>query len=306
MITEKFEACILGGAIGDAWGSSYENEINKDQSSTFYLSLPEKKDRSWSFTDDTGLTLATCEALCENEMLDPAILSNWFLRYYHQKRLPGLGASTLKAIRELEMGGHWSQVGRSGEYAAGNGAAMRIAPLAFFKNVTREQIKNCCIITHKNDEAYIGALAIVLSIRAILDNEWNGNNNLFDIIIPQLPDTNVRDRLIQINSLRNSSIADISKLGNNGYVVNSVPFSLFAASQVNKIGLADMFQSIIDSGGDTDTNASIAGQIAGTLIGLENFPTSLLEKLKTINGYNWLIETIRKTKAKLNHTQQIQ
>jgi ADP-ribosylglycohydrolase len=100
--------------------------------------------------------------------------------------------------------------------------------------------------------------------------EWK--NNLFDIIIPEIPDTNVKDRLIEINSKGNQcSISEISKLGNNGYVVNSVPFAIFCATKILDLGLEKMFQEIIDSGGDTDTNASIAGQIAGTLIGTKIF-----------------------------------
>ena len=74
--------------------------------------------------------------------------------------MSGLGSSTLKPLRELQVGGHWALVGRSGEYAAGNGAAMRIAPLAFKQQVDRQTLKDICSITHKNDEAYTGALAI--------------------------------------------------------------------------------------------------------------------------------------------------
>ena len=42
-----------------------------------------------------------------------------------------LGSSTLKALRDLAAGAHWELAGARGEYAAGTGAAMRIAPLAF-------------------------------------------------------------------------------------------------------------------------------------------------------------------------------
>ncbi|WP_262510883.1 hypothetical protein [Chryseobacterium elymi] len=33
----QFEACIICGAIGDAWGSSYENEVLIDDSEIYYL-----------------------------------------------------------------------------------------------------------------------------------------------------------------------------------------------------------------------------------------------------------------------------
>ena len=58
-----------------------------------------------------------------------------------------------------------------------------------------------------------------------------------------------------------------------------------------------MFEEIINSGGDTDTNSSIAGQIAGTLIGLKNIPYQLLEKLESLNEYGWIKEITNNTKA---------
>lgn len=293
-LKQQFEACLLGGAIGDAWGSCFENMIAPDNKSTFYLNPPKEPVRKWAFTDDTQLTMATCEALCVGKDFDAALLAGMFVRYYKEKKLTGLGASTLKAVIELEAGAHWSQVGREGEYAAGNGAAMRIAPFAFFPNISRQDIRDACRITHRNDEAYVGALAIFLSIKSIITGAWSGENNLFDLIIPELPDTRVRDRLIEINSIvSKSDIKSIALLGVNGYVVNSIPFAIFAATQAPKIGLHDMYKAIIDAGGDTDTNASLAGQIAGALY--MNIPTSLLNQLKTVDTFEWMMGVVKNT-----------
>ena len=82
------------------------------------------------------------------------------------------------------------------EYGAGNGSAMRIAPLGFESNITRKVIKDVCNITHQNDEAYIGALSVVIAIQSILNETWTGKENLLQIIIDKIPDTRVRDRLI--------------------------------------------------------------------------------------------------------------
>ena len=300
MTDDKFEACIISGAIGDAWGSSFENEVLIDDSKTFYLGQKTTNPRKWHITDDTQLTLATCEVLSENNFT-PEKLANKFLEYHQNKKLVGVGSSTLKAILDTEAGMHWTQVGRIGEFAAGNGAAMRIAPFAFYSTITRENIFEACRITHKNDEAFAGALAVFLSIRAILNNNWNGRNNLFDIIIPELPDTRVKDRLIEINEhAAVMTILDVAKFGNNGYVVNSVPFAIYCSTKILDLGLTKIFQAIIDTGGDTDTNASIAGQISGTLIGLNEMPQELLTKLKDLKEYNWIKEIIDKTKASVH------
>lgn len=301
MLQQHFEACILGGAIGDAWGSSFENQQASNNTTTFFLSPPKEPEREWAFTDDTQLTMATCEALCISPEFTPDHLATAFVRYYKEKRLTGLGASTLKAIIELQTGGHWSQVGRSGEFGAGNGAAMRIAPFAFFNYITRESIRDACRITHRNDEAYVGALAIHLCIKAVITGAWTGENNLFDLVIPELPDTNVRDRLIEISAIQGiSDITSIARLGTNGYVVNSVPFAIFAAAQASKIGLVKMYEQVIEAGGDTDTNASLAGQIAGPLIGINHFPKELLVKLESVNNFDWVRQIIIKTRNYIN------
>ena len=297
---DQFEACIICGAIGDAWGSSYENEVLIDDSEIYYLAKKNIKLRNCLITDDTQLTLATCEILSKEDF-EPEKLINNFIKYYRSNKLNGIGASTLKAILDKEAGIHWSQAGRIGEFAAGNGGAMRIAPFAFFSNITRKNIFDACRITHRNDEAFAGALAVYLSIKAILNLEWNGFNNLFDIIIPELPDTNLRDRLIEINNYNSiSTISEIAKFGNNGYVVNSVPFAIYCSTKIFDLGLEKMFQEIINSGGDTDTNASIAGQIAGTLIGLEKIPQELIIKLKNLEDYKWIKQIIDETKLRID------
>ena len=287
---ERFEGCIIGGAIGDAWGSGFENLI-QEADDTFYLgSKPRAETPIWGITDDTQLTLATIEALVEDANSSPETIANHFLNYYKQRKLKGIGASTLKSLRELSLGGHWSQVGRRGEYAAGNGAAMRIAPIAFIYDITNSKIRDLCMITHNNDEAYIGARSVVVAIREILNNKWTGDTNLIESIIDQIPDTRVRDRLIEIKDIKN--LEEIGRRGNDGYVVNSIPLAIAAANKVREIGIKEMYLQLIKIGGDTDTNCSIAGQIAGALIGLKEIPEELLTKLKVLNEYDWIEATI--------------
>ncbi|WP_201980726.1 ADP-ribosylglycohydrolase family protein [Hymenobacter rubidus] len=300
MINDTFEACILGGAIGDAWGSSVENQVVVNDTKTYYLGGKVLTPATWFITDDTQLTLATCEALTEADF-NPEILAKKFLEYYKQKKITGIGTSTLKAILDLKAGIHWTLAGRQGAYAAGNGAAMRIAPFAFYSGTTRENILDACRITHRNDDAYVGALAVYLSIKAIINRDWDGRTNLLDLIIPELPDTNVKDRMIEINNYpKNTTISDIAKLGNNGYVVNSVPFAIFSATKILELGLTKLLRSIIDTHGDTDTNASIAGQISGALIGMSGIPNQLVEKLKFLPDYLWIKSTIDKANTSIH------
>ena len=273
-ITERLKGCLICGAIGDSLGGYYEGRDSVDE-----LLF----DFDWSVSDDTQMTLATCEAIYNTNSVDPANIANRFLYWFNSRRLTGLGSSTLKALRELQVGGHWALVGRSGEYAAGNGAAMRIAPLAFKTDIDRLTIKDICSITHKNDEAYVGALVIYYSIKYAIENRWSGDNTLISKIVDLLPDTRVRDRLIELDELKDASIQDISdKYKSTGYVVDSVPLSVFAAQKIGSMNFQDIITDLIKIGGDTDTVCSMTGQIIGSLKGTEVVPDVWMTKYNSL------------------------
>jgi ADP-ribosyl-[dinitrogen reductase] hydrolase len=294
-LSERVAGCILGGAIGDAWGSGYENlPPQLADRTTFYLvPLPVHAPR-WQLTDDTQLTLRTLEALCQHPLLSPAQLATCLVEAYTQGQLTGLGTSTVHAFRGLQAGGHWSQVGRGGEYSAGNGAAMRSAPFAFWPQIDRAYLRDFCRLTHHHEDAYVGALAVVLAIRASLHGQWTGTESLVELLLPQLPDTRVRDRLLAIQALPGSpTIAEVARLGTSGYVVDSVPFALFCAAQAPRLGFGPMLAAIMQAGGDTDTNASLAGQVVGALLGVAQLPPTLLRRLTLFSGYTGLTRVVR-------------
>ncbi len=265
--------CIAGGAIGDAAGATFEGVPAPAPARVL-------SGGNWQLTDDTQLTLATCEAITEQGTPDPASIAASFLRWFRARRLTGLGASTLKALRDLDAGAHWALAGRKGERAAGNGAAMRIAPLAFcldpLAEESRRLIRDVCRITHHSDEAYVGAFAVVLAVGAAA-----GGERSLEWVASQLPDTSVRDRLLAYATLpAGESLGEAARrYGASGYVVESVPLALFAARQVGRLGFAGILAEVIAAGGDTDTNASLAGQVAGAALGFGGLPPDLLERL---------------------------
>ncbi len=125
-------------------------------------------------------------------------------------------------MRDLDAGAHWALCGAKGERAAGNGAAMRISPLAFLLDPTidhdKQIIRDVCRITHHNDEAYVGALAIMHAMRS---------SSIHDIIlraIDVLPDSRIRDRLIDINKIPGDAPTSVvaTQFGASGYMLSTL------------------------------------------------------------------------------------
>jgi ADP-ribosyl-[dinitrogen reductase] hydrolase len=270
-VKNRVLGCLLGGALGDAWGGPSEGAAD---------AVPFEIPARPVLSDDTQLTLATCESVIELGRVEPENLASHFLRWYLGGRIRGMGASTLKAMRDLAVGTHWALAGARGEFAAGNGAAMRIAPLAFLLNPTdprdRIMIRDVCRITHHSDEAYVGALAVVLAIRSVLSGAWWENRSFLAATVNSLPDSAVRDRIEALLPLQLPASEVAGIFGATGHVVDTVPLALYCAQSIMSDPLPAVLALTISVGGDTDTIASIAGQLAGTVVGSAGVPRKLV------------------------------
>ena len=273
---DHVRGCIIGGVIGDAMGGPFEGRPGP---------LRFKEHTAWSISDDSQLTLATCESIIELGKVSPEHIAQQFVHWYRARRITGMGASTLKALRDLDAGVHWALAGAKGEMSAGNGAAMRIAPLAFHLDPAiaeeRQTIRDVCRITHHSEEAYVGALAIVVAIRSLAFNR-SSPSQLLANVLKSLPDSRVRDRIVELDKLPNDLLpAEVgSQFGSSGYVVESVPLALYGARQIDRFQFDVVLRNVIEAGGDTDTIASMTGQIAGAWIGASSMPRNLVGSLE--------------------------
>src|SRR4029077_12402869 len=249
--------CLLGGALGDAWGGPWEGATGP-----ITFTIPQES----LISDDTQLTLATCASIIERQCIEPEHCASHFLDCFLKGRIRGIGASTLKAMRDLAAGVHWALAGSRGEYAAGNGAAMRIAPLTFLLDPVnpdhRTIIRDVCRITHHNEEAYLGALAIMLAIRSVLVGAWSQEKTFLSSALDYLPDSAVRDRIELLMRLQIPPSEAASRFGASGYVVDTAPLALRCAQRMADDPRAAVLGGAISIGGDTDTIASLTGQIA--------------------------------------------
>ncbi len=284
-LADRILGCLYGGALGDALGGPYEGKPLPVE-----FRLPD----SARISDDTQLTLATCEAMTSAGSVNPESIAAQFLVWFRERRLSGLGSSTLKALRDLDAGGHWALSGARGERSAGNGAAMRAAPLAFLLDPNlagdRTCLRDVCRITHHHDEAYIGALAIVTAIRCLAFDGCSLHQELLNAVVSSLPDSQVRDRLAQLIALRSSTSSQelARKCGASGFVADSVPLALIIAAEHATADVLVAIQAAVACGGDTDTIAALTGQIVGAAHGVSAIPKQIC---RTISDWQ-LIEEV--------------
>lgn len=260
-LRSELAGCLLGGALGDAVGGPYEGRARVD--------VVEFEAGAAAISDDTVLTIATCEGvLTAGGKVIPAHIADAYAAAWRRGEVTGVGSSTLGALRALADGTHWALAGASGEFSAGAGAAMRVAPLAFFLDATsengRQLVRDVVRITHKNDEALAGALAVVLAVHF---SRTLPAALVLEKVVENLPDSSTRDALLQ----RAASLESFaSAVGTSGYAAHAVPVALFGACMERPP--FEVIERLVRCGGDTDTIASIAGQIIGTRVRLEGLP----------------------------------
>ncbi len=258
-LAEQIANAVLLGAYGDCIGGALEGTpIEGRNSAELVLMEP---------SDDTVLTIATAEAIVASGGVDPGNIAERFVDAY-RKGIPGLGSSTLGSLQALAVGQHWALAGIGGDRSAGNGAAMRIAPAAFVLRLDqyegRRTLQDVARITHRNDEAMTGALAFALAIDSAARDGEMGRAERIDRVCGALPDTVVRDRLLQAAALDPSTSIQAAALalGSGGYVAESVPLAIWigsglAHSAVEIVRLAALVSE------DADTVASLVGQLLG-------------------------------------------
>ena len=160
---------------------------------------------------------------------------------------------------------------------------MRIAPLAFLldpKSVEdRVLVRDVARITHHSDEAYAGALATMAAV-CVCARGGCVPENLLAVVSAELPDTRVRDRLLQLIAVEEPPEVIATRFGASGYVVEAVPLALLVAACERTSGLEGVLERAVALGGDTDTIASLAGHVVGAS-GVE-VPQHLLERIPGI------------------------
>jgi len=227
---------MIGAIAGDIIGSVYEGHEHAIKTKDFLLFNP-----ACRFTDDTVLTVAVADAIISGTPYREAML-HWGRRYPKA----GYGGAFMK----------WLAAGNPVPYNSwGNGSAMRVSPVGFLfdsEASVLEEAKKSAEVTHSHSEGIKGAQATSL---AIFMARKGAGKEAIRSRISELFDYDL-DR--SIDDIRPEYTFEIS-------CQKSVPESIIAF--LDSVSWEDAVRNAISLGGDSDTQACIAGGIAEAYYG---------------------------------------
>jgi ADP-ribosyl-[dinitrogen reductase] hydrolase len=250
---DRFRGALLGLALGDALGAPYEFKVPPFDMDPMRFRPGVFGHGPGEGTDDSTLAMFCAEALLEGDLWHgyPRRLVEWV-----ESSPPDVGGQTSIAAMS------WAARGEPpdpDEEAQGNGSLMACAPigLALFHDPNRaeEYARDFAGLTHPSTMArscnakFVGWLRQAISGRAV------------EAHLP--PD------------LGTDPVAGPG----SGHCLLTLTLAARTAEMAEEIGPFNALVGLIRLGGDTDTNAAVAGALLGARFGPDAWPDYLLDDL---------------------------
>lgn len=289
-ISDSIIGCLLGTAVGDAFGLPYEG-LGKRRQFRLYPNLNKYQllFGRGMVSDDTEHTCMVAQSLivsAGNVDIFKKDLA-WRLRFWLLGLPAGIGSATLKAILKLWLGFG----GDCGVFSAGNGAAMRSAIIGVCYGddlqKLRALVRASTRLTHTDPKAEYGALAVAfasyLSSRESIIYPQNYYRELGNILGAEAAEfLELLEKACNSAEAQETTALFATQLGMkngvSGYVYHTVPVVIQTWLR-HQQDYAGGIREIIRCGGDTDTTAAILGGIIGASVGKDSIPIEWLQGL---------------------------
>lgn len=247
---------VYGTALGDALGVPFEGESRGHIVCAGMVGYGKNDQQAGTWSDDTSLTLATCDSIRELGRIDVDDIRRRFVAwvrdgaYTPDGKAFGMGRTTVLALEA----GH----GLSGEYDNGNGSLMRIAPLAA-TDASDDEIRAVSSITHAHPTSTEACVRFVHLLRQAAAK-------------PLATHQTLHQEFAQMNS---------SLVASDGYVLHTYDAALWCVGTTTNYRNCAL--RAVSLGDDTDTTAAVAGALAAALRGYDSLPTDWLEELRGVS-----------------------
>ena len=311
---EHYRGCLIGGALGDAFGSTVEflsiDAIRDKYGEAGITDLVCAESGLAEITDDTQMTLFTAEGILRadsNNKIEQTTLSvyhaylrwlvtqgypkfkdydfiydGWLLntKELHAQRAPG--NTCLSALLSKEKGTIEKPLNNS----KGCGGAMRVAPagLAYPKVLAFNMGAEFAAITHGHASGYLSSGALAYIIASIIEG-----SNLEEAVEEALAVLKTHEGhdecsliLEKAVELGYSDLSDreVIKILGEGWVGEEALAIAVYCSLKHKDNYKNAIIASVNHSGDSDSTGAITGNIVGTYLGLNSIPEEWLSKLE--------------------------
>lgn len=263
---DKLKGVIYGAAVGDTLGVPYEFKKRGIFNCTGMVGRGTHDMPEGTFSDDTSMLLATLDSIRECGGIDVddmrARFCSWLYEgdYTPDGKAFDVGNATSRALEQ----GH----GCDGEWDNGNGALMRIAPLAF-TGATDQQIEEVSAITHAHEISKKACVLFVHMLRRAIDD---GPYGIAEAIEEHMPDDERLGFLADIVTWPREDVRS------TGYVLDTLGAALWCVWHNDNY--RDSVLAAVNLGDDTDTTACVAGALAGAIYGYDDIPEEWIDALR--------------------------
>lgn len=256
---------IIGLVVGDALGVpvEFKNRDTFEVNDMIGYGTYNQPPGTWS--DDSSMTLATLESIGWLGKVDPADIMENFKRWFQYAEFTpygkvfDIGGATQGAICRYMRGTPYNECGGKSVMDNGNGALMRILPVAMLPNSADKQIE-VLRVAHLTHAHFISDFACLV-YTAIVENLILGMEKekaVFEGIPTRFQYYTI---LADYSRLPNIQQLKRDEIKSSGYVVDTLEAALWCF--LNTDSYRDCVLTAVNLGEDTDTVAAVAGGLAG-------------------------------------------